>query len=76
MPFTCLPLWVTDCRMVLSEGMATATSMRWAAKKKKLRLPSRENDRYHRLYRNDCRRITKDILAASYRWRVLLNTTL
>lgn len=31
---TCLPLWVTDCKIVFSDGMDTATSSKWAAKKK------------------------------------------
>lgn len=31
---TCLPLCVTDCKIVFSDGMDTATSSKWAAKKK------------------------------------------
>lgn len=46
---TCFPLCVTDCKIVRSVLKPTATSSKWAAKKKLLKFPRMENMKYHKL---------------------------
>lgn len=50
---SCFPLWVTDCKIVLNVLKPTATSSKWAAKKKLLKFPRIEKVKYQREYKNE-----------------------
>lgn len=52
---TCLPLWVTEDRMVRRVLMPMAMSRRWAAKKKLLKCPKMDTVEYQIKYRKYCR---------------------
>lgn len=56
---TCLPLWVTEDRMVLRVLKPMAMSNRWAAKKKLLKCPKIDMVVYQIRYRKFCSKKTK-----------------
>lgn len=63
--FTCLPLWVTEDRIVRSVLKPMAMSSRWAAKKKLLKCPKMDMVVYQIRYRKFCRqtkKLTKQLL--------------
>lgn len=69
---SCLPLCVTDCKMVRNVLKPTATSSKWAAKKKLLKFPKMENVKYHREYKNELSVIVTPDFHIWYRQSMLI----
>ena len=62
------PLWVTDLKMVPKSLIPTAISNKWAAKKKKLKLPMAEKTKYleNERLRYRCRRVGGGITSDTF----------